>query len=180
LARCLAQRLAFPLLPRDAISEALADALGSCAAEQRRDVVVASFRIFYRLMAEALSTGAGVVAETNFHRGVAEDDVRPFLTTARVVIIYCHVAPELSFRRFVGRFERGERHWSSFDAERIRQIQAGRVPEAWARAQPLELAIPSLSVDTTDGYVPDLEGIVTFVRSAGTLDHGGSGDGCHR
>ena len=36
----------------------------------------------------------------------------------------------------------------------------------WSLFQPLELGVPTLRVDTTDGYAPAFEEIVAFVRSA--------------
>lgn len=166
LAPRLARTLSLPLLARDHIREALADAIHDDDGVQRPAVLAATFRIFYRLLADMLSTGDGLVAESNFHRGVAEGDLRPFLPLARIVIVHCHTTLDVSFRRFVARSEHDERHWSSFDAERIAQIRDGHIPAAWERAQPLDLDVPIMQVDTTDGYVPDLDGVVAFIRSA--------------
>src|SRR5439155_24559015 len=65
LARLLAARLALPLLPRDPITHALADALRPASREQMQPLVLASFQVFYALIAEFLQAD-GVVAETNF------------------------------------------------------------------------------------------------------------------
>lgn len=165
LASRLARSLALPLMPREVIREAISDALDIRSGEQRRATLDATFRVFYRLMGEILGAGSSVVAESNFHRGAAEQDLRPLLAKARAVIIHCQAAREVSYRRFAGRREQGERHWSSFDDERIAQIEAGQVPEAWERAAPLDLGVPILLVDTTDGYVPDLEAVLDFIRS---------------
>ncbi|MBI3970702.1 MAG: hypothetical protein HY332_05385 [Chloroflexi bacterium] len=55
--------------------------------------------------------------------------------------------------------------------EAIAQLGAGQLLEAWVRAQPLELGVPVLEVDTTDGYMPNLDAIVPPVRSAAAHDH---------
>lgn len=164
LAPVLAKRLALPLLARDAVSEELAAVFDPVG--QRHVLLTATFRVFYRLLADVLRTGAGVVAESNFHRGTAERDLRPFLATANPVIVHCHTAQTVILRRFAARARQGDRRWSAHDAERLAQIHAGHVPEAWTHAEPLDLAVPVLPVDTTDGYAPDLDAIVAFVLGA--------------
>jgi hypothetical protein len=111
-----------------------------------------------------LEAGRGVVAESNFYRGLAEAELRPLTDVAATVSIHCHTALEVSVRRFQARLERGEREWPAGDVARLAQLRAGELPEAWARAQPLDLGVPTLRVDTTDGYVPGLEAMVEFVR----------------
>ena len=83
LAPRLAQRLALPLMARDNISEELTAVFDP--REQRSAVLTVTFRVFYRLMADMLRTGEGLVAESNFHRGAAENDLHPFLTMAQMV-----------------------------------------------------------------------------------------------
>jgi hypothetical protein len=126
----------------------------------------ASFGVFYALMDDFLARG-DLVAETNFQPGAAEPDLRPRCLRARAVFIYCTTSHERSVARFRARFEQGKRHWSSFDAERLAQIDEGQIPPAWANAVPLDLPIPILPVDTTDGYAPDLDTILEFIRSSG-------------
>ncbi|MCL4541518.1 MAG: hypothetical protein M1396_04145 [Chloroflexi bacterium] len=85
---------------------------------------------------------------------------------ARTVVVHCHTLQVVSFQRFEARFAQDERRQGSFDAERIAQIRAGQVPDAWARAQPLDLHVPILTVNTTKGCAPGLDAIVAFIRSA--------------
>ena len=168
LARCLADALPLPLLSRDPIREILADAM-SVEVVQGQSFAVPSFRVFLALIAELLAAGVGLVAESNFFRGESEDHLRPLVQLSRKVLIHCDPPREVSIGRFVERFEQGgERHWSSSERHRIAQLQAGELSDAWQRAEPLDLRVPTLCVDTTDGYAPDLEATVTFVRSAAT------------
>jgi len=50
-------------------------------------------------------------------------------------------------------------------ADRIART-GGATPDAGERAVPLDLAVPLLRVDTTDGYLPEFAAIVSFIRSA--------------
>jgi predicted kinase len=165
LADRLAARLSVPVLHRDPISNAIADALGPDDPALRRVLIPASFGVFYALMDDFLTRG-DLVAETNFHHGASESDLGLRCLRTRAVLIHCTTSHECSVARFRARFERGERHWSSFDAERLAQIDEGQIPPAWANAVPLDLPVPILAVDTTDGYAPNLDAILTFVRSS--------------
>jgi hypothetical protein len=60
----------------------------------------------------------------------------------------------------------------TFDGERIAELERGIPQDAWDRAEPVEIGAPVLRVDTTDGYRPDLDGIVAFIR-AHTADMSG-------
>ena len=167
LARRLADTLALPLLARDTITNIVADAFGAPAQDQREARVQATFAIYYGLLDEFARAGLSVVTETNFHCGVSERDLRPRVARARAVLIHCQTAREVSVRRFIERFERGERHPASFDGERIARLHAGEPQAAWERAvEPVALAIPTLRIDTTCGYAPDFAAIVAFVQSA--------------
>lgn len=149
----------------------MAEALQPRSPEDMAPITQASFGVFYRLIADQLAHGVGVVCETNFHRGMAEPELRAVVARARAVIVHCQVGRELSMRRFIDRFERGERHWCYFDGERLAEIKAGRGLEAWDKAEPLDLGVPLVTVDTTDGYRPDAEEIAHFALiSASTLE----------
>src|SRR5689334_22601899 len=107
LADSLAAELGMPVLHGDHINNAIADAFEPGDPAERRVLVPASFGVFYALMDDLLVCG-GVVAETNFHRSVAEADLRPRCDAARAVLIHCTVSYELSVARFRDRYLRGE------------------------------------------------------------------------
>ena len=62
---------------------------------------------------------------------------------------------------------RRERRLAHFDAERIERVRPGQRRIDWSRYEPIDLAIPTLRVDTTAGYAPPWEAIVAFARSGG-------------
>ena len=167
LARRLSEALPLPLLAKDRFREIVADAFEVRSRAESETLIGPTFAIYLTVLDDLLAAGIGAIAECNFFRGVAERDLRPLTARACTVIIHCQTTRELSIRRFVGRFEEGGRHPCFFDGERVKQIRAGQRLESWDRAEPLELGVPTLCVDTADGYVPNLNAIVTFIRSAG-------------
>jgi hypothetical protein len=129
--------------------------------------------VYYELISELLRSGVGVVAECNFHRGISEPQLRPVAALGTTVIVHCQTNRVLSYRRFRERNEQAlpERRYA-FDGERIANLERGIPQDAWELAEPVEIDAPVLRVDTTNGYVPDLDGIVAFIRkhTVGTPD----------
>ncbi|HEY7834190.1 MAG TPA: AAA family ATPase [Ktedonobacterales bacterium] len=163
LARLLGRRLRLPVLHKDAIKEALVDVLGAPDRAHSRAIGLATYAIFNVVVPELLGAGTGLVLESNFRRGLSEDDLRPLLAGARGVLVHCAAPHDVIIARYVGRAERGERHAAHFDAEVLPELRADLAAERFA---PLDLPIPTLRVDTTDGYAPDLEAIAAFARTA--------------
>jgi predicted kinase len=164
LAQHLARELGLPLLTKDRLKTALADKLGAPDRESTQRLTAIAFSQFYALTTEQISLGVGVVLEANLYRGMAESDVAPFLATLSLVQIHCEVRFETSAARFIARADAPDRHWSFLDHERVAELRRGEIPEPWSRAQPLNLGIPLLNVDTSDGYQPGLTEIIEWVR----------------
>jgi atypical dual specificity phosphatase len=164
LAERLADALSLPLLHKDLLKEALYDALGSPSIERSRELGVASFMLLYRLAEQILVSGTGLVLESNFRSPYSEPDLRRLIARTRAVFVYCDVAPDLAIRRILERTERGDRHPGHHDRAVLAGIAAP--PADHHRAHDLDLGLPVVRVDTTDGYAPRLEEIVAAVRAA--------------
>ncbi len=164
LARRLADTLRLPLLERDGLKEVLADHLEVADLAQSDALTRAAVGVFYTLADELLRAKVGMVLDQAYRRGQAEDQLRPLLAACRAVIVHCVVPPEENVRRYIARFEHGERHPAHFDHERIARVRSGALRIDWRLSEPLKLAVPTLHVDTIDGYNPSYEEIVAFIR----------------
>ena len=69
-----------------------ADAFDVSSIEQSCALVGPTFGAYYAVLADLLGAGVGVIAERNFHRGVAERDLRPLAARACTVIVHCQTA----------------------------------------------------------------------------------------
>jgi hypothetical protein len=167
LARLLARHLDLPIVSRDAITEALADTLG----RPSRDLVGPSFAVFWRVLSEQVDASLGAVGETNLHRGVSEPAVQCLATRADVRLVFCMTSQDVSIRRFIDRFERGERHWCFDDGQRVERLRAGTSDPSWERARPLGLNLPCLMVDTSNGYTPEFDAILARLRGPASSPH---------
>lgn len=167
-----ADALGLPLLSRDAIKVGLVETHATSDTGPHRAVVETdtlrstivplSFRVFYRTIGAWLRAGVSLIAECGFQRGRCESDLRPLTRLARAVIVQCDTAPEEARRRFVAR-ERADPHSRP---DRLTAIieRMDRDAFDWTRFDPPDLGVPTLRVDTTDGYDPSLEAIVAFCQ----------------
>lgn len=128
------------------------DVLGAPDRERSREIGRATYAVLDRAAAALLDAGVGMVLESNFARGVSEPFLAPLVARSRAVLVHCDVPPRLARERYARR----ARHPGHFD-----ELNLG----AWRdeRAEPLDLDIPTLAVDTSDGYRPPLEDILAFV-----------------
>src|SRR5436190_16264150 len=156
LARRLAADLEMPLLSKDTIKEALGETLVVDSVERSRELGRASVGVLFALR-EQLDLGVGVVVDHAFHQEFAADVV-PLVERSAAVLVHCHAPQDVLGQRKLAREARGERHAVHFDRERMPFD-----PQAYA---PMELDIPLLLVDTSDGYRPDYPTIVSFATGA--------------
>lgn len=160
LARRLASDLRLPLLLRDELKEALADALGAppdVAASMR--LGAGAYAMLYLVTQKLIEAGTGVIIESNFRRGLSEAELKPLLGWSDAGLIHCSAAPEVVRTRYTERTNRGERHAAHLDADRGAALAEDL---ADGRFEPLDLPIPILIVDTTDGWRPPYEEIRDF------------------
>jgi predicted kinase len=165
LAPLLADRLPLPLLAKDRLRQIFADAFHARTRAESGRLIGPGFVVYFELISELLRSGVGVVAECNFHRGISEPEMLPVAALGSPVIVHCQVDRALSVERFIARHQQAlpDRQYA-FDGDRIAELERGIPQDAWERAEPLEIGAPVLRVDTTDGYQPDLDGIVAFIR----------------
>ncbi|CAM3561917.1 AAA family ATPase [Deinococcus frigens] len=168
LAAALRARLGFVSLSRDDFQVRLWN-LWQHQPDLLPQVPRAHWAAYYAAIDALLSAGLSVVAEGSVHseRGVAE--IGALLPKADAVVIHCTVPEAVSHERFRARAGTGRRlHPAYTDSENLRQMEEN--PARWAHfAQPVQLGLPTLIVDTGDGYQPELESILEFVWERGQM-----------
>ena len=166
LAGRISEELRLPLLAKDRIKEALGDALGmppDVSGSER--LGRAAYAAMFALAAETLVAGQGVIVESNFRRGSSEREIRGIgARPDNVRLVHCSAAPGVVTDRYRSRFAAGKRHPVHLDEARVDALEEDL---ASGRYEPIALGCPTLVVDTTAGYHPDLDAIVAFVRGRG-------------
>ena len=160
LAERLAAELRLPLLAKDDVKLALYETFGAPDQDASHLLGEAAFEVLFTVVRRLLEAGAGAVLEGNFVRGRSEARMAPLTKLASAVQVWCGAAREETLRRYSER----RRHPMHFDEANLARIVAALDS---GRHDPLDLAVPSIRVDTTDGYRPSVEEILAFVRRAG-------------
>jgi predicted kinase len=159
LAHALARALRCPAVSRDEIKEGLVCTTGD-AGEAGGNLQRRATDVFFDALALLLGRGVTVVAEAAFQHKVWVPRLEPLRAVARVRVVLCEVGPELARARRDARI--------LGDPERVRfhpeMTGRDRATESTESYDPPRLDVPTLRVDTSDGYRPAFEAIIEFAR----------------
>jgi predicted kinase len=162
LAHAIASAVGCPAICRDEIKEGMVHATWGPAASgfvprPGDELTARTLPVFFGVLELLIRAGVTTVAEAAFQDHVWRPRLEPLLNQARVRIVNCTVDPDLALRRIRQRAQDNP----------LRRAHADPGPErlsvrpAFTR---ISLDVPSLEVDTADGYRPGLDQIVAFVN----------------
>jgi predicted kinase len=138
------------VLEKDALKEALYDALGVGDVEWSRRLGTATYALIFSVAAAVLRSGGSLVAEANFFRGTHEERFAA-LPPHRLLQVHCHAPLEVVLARYEARA--GTRHPGHLDADRIPELRARYAGDLNG---PLDLPGALLLLDTASADVPEL------------------------
>ncbi len=157
LAHALARAIGCPAICRDEIKEGMVHAHGPGFQAAEGDPLTArTFPLFFEVLRTLLSAGVSVVAEAAFQGRNWRVGLQPLLAIAEMRIVHCSVDPTIARARIVKRVDEASRS-AHADLEWLDEL------EQRGGFQSLSLPVPTLTVDTTNGYVPGIEEIRRFV-----------------
>ena len=164
LAHRLAQAIGCPAVCRDEIKEGLLHAHDGGFEPGVGDALTQrALPLFFDVVRLLLAAKVTVVAEAAFQDPLWRRGLEPLSGLAQVRVVHCTVAADVSFARAVERdAEDAARRAAHGVSAALLGLEGWR--ERVAAFERLSLAVPSLEVDTTDGYEPDLREIVAFVN----------------
>jgi len=158
LAHALAQAIPCPAICRDEIKEGMVHAFGSDFRAGPGDpLTMRTVPVFFEVLRVLVTAGVTVVAEAAFQDARWREGIEPLSGLVQFRIVQCTVDDDVARERLTRlRAAHGDRSPGALKA------LAGGSP--FADFDRLSLPAPSIVVDTTDGYTPDLPAIVEFVN----------------
>ena len=157
LAHRLAAMIGCPALCRDEIKEGMVAATPGFVAESSDPLTERTYGLFFATIRLFLEHGVTHVAEAAFQHANWVRGLEPLRPLAELRIVRCWVAPDLARARAAQR--------SGEQATRAAHDDTGYF-SVQRSFEPIRFDAPTLDVDTTDGYNPDLGAIAAFVRSS--------------
>jgi predicted kinase len=156
LAHSLAREIHCPAVCRDEIKEGLVSTIGH-AGGTGGDIQLHATETFFSALALLLDRSVTLVAEAAFQHKVWSWRLEPLLSVARVRIIICELDEDLALARRIARGEADPERARFHPNEAARNRERGIVSY-----DPPRLDVPTLRVNTSDGYSPSFEAIVEF------------------
>lgn len=160
LAHELARAIPCPAVCRDEIKEGMVHAHGDgFEADWGDPLTQQTFPVFFEVLRLLVTAGVTVVAEAAFQHKLWGPSLEPFMDLAQLRIVQCHVDPGVAKQRIAGRGDR----LAHADGQLMRAIDSDTSAlESFVR---VSLDVPSIDVDTTDGYNPEVSKVVQFINS---------------
>ena len=155
LAHRLAAALGCPALCRDEIKEGMVASNPGFVATTSDPLTLRTYALFFELITLCLQAEVTLVAEAGFQHGVWWRGLEPLTDLASFKIIRCRLPDDVARRRALARLAAQPTRAAHTDAEHF------ATPRTF---DPLRVDVPTLDVDTTDGWRPQLDEIVLFCR----------------
>lgn len=122
-------------------------------------LTVRTYGLFFAVIQLLLEHGVTHVAEASFQHENWSRKLEPLRQVAELRILRCQVLPELRLARAADRQRR--------QPTRAAHDDAGYFFGRQQSFDPIHIDAPTLDVNTSDGYDPDLAAIEAFARSVG-------------
>ncbi len=163
LAHELARAVGCPAVCRDEIKEGMVHATPGFVPGPGDDLTMRTLPAFFGVLELLLAAGVTTVAEAAFQDRVWRPRLTPLLPFARIRIVHCVVDPGLAFQRIVLRGTASTVRAAHADPS---PHDAGDYIQRHLAFDRLSLDAPQIEVNTTSGYHPGIDRVLTFINGS--------------
>ncbi|MFJ6486803.1 MULTISPECIES: AAA family ATPase [unclassified Streptomyces] len=163
LARTLAQQLGCPAIIRDEIKQGMVMSTPHHPTVGDGPLNIPTLNVFFKTITILVQAGVTLVAEAAFQDRLWRPGLETLLDLADLRIIRC-TTPTLTITERIAERARTDSHRAAHgDQALLADMEAGAYdPE---RFKAISLNVPTLVVDTSDGYTPGTDEIQAFLRT---------------
>ena len=146
------------LLSRDRIKEGWVHTMLRGGAELPEEENLLATNAFFDALDLLVERNVSCVAEAAFQHKLWSARMEPFYEKANVRLLVCRVDPEKALDRFLERGVSDPGRLRFHGDKGVRMLQEGVRPAPGVWEEP-RLPVPTIHVDTADGYAPSLESL---------------------
>ncbi len=158
LAYELARAIHCPAICRDEIKEGMVHATPGFEPAPGDDLTQRTYPVFFDVLRVLLANGVTAVADAAFRDQVWRAKLEPLAELAEIRIVQCHTDPAIARERIRDRAASRNAH---ADRELLDALATGDVYFDGFERLSME---PSIDVDTTSGYDPEIGTITDFIN----------------
>lgn len=160
LAHLLAKEIKCPLIARDELKEGYINTLGVRHDQLDKDAAWHIYRLFFETINLLIAKNISLIAEAAFQDHLWKPQLLHLQDKAEIRIIICEIKPDLAKTRFEHRLlANPDRH--KFHGDNQHKKNGGLQTDTYV---PVDMDVPTLRVDTTQDYSPELQQIVEFAK----------------
>ncbi|MCX5589610.1 AAA family ATPase [Streptomyces erythrochromogenes] len=163
LAHALSQQLGCPAIIRDEIKQGMVMSTRNHRTASDDPLNIPTLDVFFKTITVLVQAGVTLIAEAAFQDRLWRPGLEPLLDLADLRIIRC-VTPTLTITERITERARTDSHRAAHgDEALLADMEAGTYdPEQF---KTISLDVPTLIVDTSDGYTPGTPEIEAFLRT---------------
>lgn len=162
LARALANYLGTPAIIRDEIKQGMVLTGRGEPADGYADLNLPVLAVFFEVLTSLITAGVTAVAEAAFQDKLWRPNLAPLATIADIRIVHCTAPTTVIHDRITHRADADPHRHAHDDTALITSI-ATNTRSPIDAFDPIRLAVPALTVNTSNGYQPDLAAIASFL-----------------
>lgn len=173
LAHTLAQTLGCPAIIRDEIKQGMVLAAPGYQAGGDDPLNLTALAAFFDVLTVLLRAGTTVVAEAAFQDRLWRPNLEPLASFADIRVLRCTVTDaHVAHDRIARRTHESTHRAAHADHDLLHAIAAGEYSADSFVS--ISLDVPTLTVDTSHGYQPNIQDITTFLAPISSPSSNGS------
>ncbi len=154
----LGGKLFLPIISRDALKEGYVHTFQKKHSDLPSDTNKLVTDLFFQTISDLLESDVSLIAEAAFQHKVWEPRLRLLSKVANIHILICQIEPKKAKERFLRRgLDDSTREYFHGD----KAVQDARAGEKMtiAEYEPPNLPYPTITIDTTNKYIPSIDEI---------------------